>query len=606
MSASQRPESVSWTGESDPQPDPTTAQSDPKRQAWQRLGRYGRALIAPGLVWLVLVAGLIPPLRGWLHSEELYDKAALREWLEEARSPDHTLGELVAEYQARARELVAAKQRMNEQPRQAGPMGIGPGGEGPDPLTHFYLVQQRMVVKREEILQHLRALGDPTTKMYPGMLLLFPAIYRLEVSFAFPDLSARELSLENVPKLDTPVLWDSGDNPSAGRYREESFPLGSEARVSVRFQLHAWNRRQRDEQRKATRLRRLSLLLVAAAGVTLAYLLLVQADERERERQRRLAQEQIAGAERQLMQQERRHAETERQLLEQRLATQAAERQALELKSHLYASIGIMAGSYAHNIKNLLVRPNDLLRRCLESQAVPAEQERMIREVQQTLGTVTERLQQILATVRRDPGQHHSATLDLNAVVRGLARTWGDLAAERWQLDLASDMAAEPVLVQGDQSNLQQAIENLVFNARDATFEMRNHLREAVRRAPDLDPAARRQALIQAAAWRGKVVLRTRLAPAGAGKEAVLEVIDNGAGMTEEVRLRCTDTHFSTKRDNALHEGNSTGMGLGLSFVVAILGHHRGKLEIESTPLAGTTFRARIPVVTEAVAAKEK
>ena len=31
----------------------------------------------------------------------------------------------------------------------------------------------------------------------------------------------------------------------------------------------------------------------------------------------------------------------------------------------LVASIGIMAGSYAHNIKNLLVRPNDLLARCM-------------------------------------------------------------------------------------------------------------------------------------------------------------------------------------------------------------------------------------------------
>ena len=68
-----------------------------------------------------------------------------------------------------------------------------------------------------------------------------------------------------------------------------------------------------------------------------------------------------------MLQEARRHEETERKLLEQRLATQAAERQALELKSQLYASIGIMAGSYAHNIKNLLVRPNDLLRRCLEA-----------------------------------------------------------------------------------------------------------------------------------------------------------------------------------------------------------------------------------------------
>ena len=42
---------------------------------------------------------------------------------------------------------------------------------------------------------------------------------------------------------------------------------------------------------------------------------------------------------------------------------EAVFRAALEMKSQLYASIGIMAGSYAHNIKNLLVRPNDLLAR---------------------------------------------------------------------------------------------------------------------------------------------------------------------------------------------------------------------------------------------------
>ena len=66
-------------------------------------------------------------------------------------------------------------------------------------------------------------------------------------------------------------------------------------------------------------------------------------------------------------------------MLEQRLATQAAEQQALELKSQVYASIGIMAGSYAHNIKNLLVRPNDLLSRCLEADGLSHDQERMLR-----------------------------------------------------------------------------------------------------------------------------------------------------------------------------------------------------------------------------------
>jgi signal transduction histidine kinase len=66
--------------------------------------------------------------------------------------------------------------------------------------------------------------------------------------------------------------------------------------------------------------------------------------------------------------------------------------------------------------------------------------------------------------------------------------------------------------------------------------------------------------------------------------------------MTEEVRHRCTKTHFSTKRDNAIYEGNSTGMGLGLSFVMVILEHHRAALVIESQPLKGALFRLSFPV----------
>jgi signal transduction histidine kinase len=74
--------------------------------------------------------------------------------------------------------------------------------------------------------------------------------------------------------------------------------------------------------------------------------------------------------------------------------------------------------------------------------------------------------------------------------------------------------------------------------------------------------------------------------------------------MSEEVRRRCTETHFSTKRDNAIYEGHSTGMGLGLSFVVAILEHHHAALEIESEPLRGATFRVRFPPLAESPAAR--
>jgi signal transduction histidine kinase len=139
---------------------------------------------------------------------------------------------------------------------------------------------------------------------------------------------------------------------------------------------------------------------------------------------------------------------------------------------------------------------------------------------------------------------------------------------------------------------LQQAIENLLFNARDATFEMRNHLRDAARLSTSLDETGRRQALIDAAGWKGRIQLQVRRD----GDHAVLEVRDNGIGMSEDIRRQCTQTHFSTKRDNALYEGYNAGMGLGLSFTVVVLEHHKAELEIDSQPLLGAMFRVRFPI----------
>jgi signal transduction histidine kinase len=127
---------------------------------------------------------------------------------------------------------------------------------------------------------------------------------------------------------------------------------------------------------------------------------------------------------------------------------------------------------------------------------------------------------------------------------------------------------------------------------------MRNHLRDEARRKDDLEPPERRQALIAAAGWLGTVLMRTRRE----GDRTVLEIQDNGIGMTEEVRRRCIETHFSTKRDNAIYEGNSTGMGLGLSFVVVILEHHHARLEILSDPRRGATMRVAFPVAACATA----
>ena len=549
---------------------PPPAARPRRAAAW----RFARAFAAPLLVWLLVAVALRGPLETWVVGEDSYDRAVLQEWLDEARGFRETLPEMVGKYLARVR-------------RDAELRDAADGD-----LLRQMLSREDLVVKRDEIKEHLKALGVPPTKMYAGQLPLFPTFYRLEVRFD-PDPGGGVGS--EAPE---PIAWDSGLPSHPSQYTELSHRVHPRAVAVVRYQLHAFNKRQRIEQEHAARLRQLGALAVAATALGVAWMALLRRRESDRERQRELARRQVDQAERLLLQEEARHGETERKLLEQRLATQAAERQALELKSQLYASIGIMAGSYAHNIKNLLVRPNDLLNRCLEADGLSLDQETMLHEVRQTLGTVTERLQQILRTVRRDPSRSEQALIDLNGVVRELAHTWSDLARDKWKLDLMTDLAEGRLEAAGDASHLQQAAENLLFNARDATFEMRNQLRDAARRDPGLDPAARRQALIDAAAWRGRVTVRTRRE----GAAAVLEVRDNGAGMSDEVCRRCTETHFSTKRDNALFEGHSTGMGLGLSFVVAILEHHHATLEIESEPRRGTTFRIRFPAAPEPAA----
>jgi signal transduction histidine kinase len=565
---------------------------------WKRAVRLARVLLVPLLLWALLAVALRNPLGAWLRGENTYDEAALQEWLEEARGFRSTLPEMVEDYLASLRLYARLKQRRSP--------------DDPAGADHLTLQQleaaKNVMLKRSEIREHLRTLGVPITKRYSGQLPLFPTIYRLQVRFHLDEalLTEQLPASEAVERPAAPITWDSGLPSDSSQYQEMEHQIHPNASVYVLYQMHAYNKRQRSEQEHEQRLRQLGV--VAGAGTLLAILVMVLAQRRERQRelQRLRTQQKIDQAERLLLQEERRHAETERQLLEQRLARQAAERQALELRSQLYASIGIMAGSYAHNIKNLLVRPNDLLRRCLEHDGLAPDQALMLHEVQETLATVTERLQQILYTVRRDPSRAEETVLDLNGVISELEPTWRELARDKWKLDIVIEQNVEgtagpdePLWISGDVSHLQQAVENLLFNARDATFEMRNHLRDDARQDEKLDPVARRKAIIAAAAWRGRVVLRT----SRRGDEVVLEVCDNGAGMSEEVRRRCTETHFSTKRNNAIYEGHSTGMGLGLSFVLAILEHHHARLEIESEPLEGTTFRIRFPVTQTAAKA---
>jgi signal transduction histidine kinase len=556
--------------------------------------KYVARLAPLAILWWVmagLLAWLLYARAGW--GEET-DRADMREWVDNTRIFRKTLAELAREY--------------------ADLLGSPPPADPADPAW----LRWRTTVRNthDEIAEHIRAMTEPP-RAYSSQLPLFPEVYRLEVEFT---------GVTSVPPPEATIRWESprprAGGPARAQLRTLAFepPLGRPdiaAVIRLEYRLHTYQQaqKQQDEYRYWQTVAAAVLVPITlfVGWLVVRFLRRERARELERlraahaaeHRERELLQAQVARqlAEKELLETrvkqqdaERASEELGRKVLEQQLdaarlegRAAEAEKSALELKSQLYASIGIMAGSYAHNIKNLLVRPNDLLTRCIESDGASREQRGMLEEVKTTLGTVTERLQQILRTVRRDPANAEITRVDLGALVRESQQTWSEMARDKWKVALTAEAPGEPLWVNGDLSHLQQAVENLLFNARDATFEMRNYLRDEAKREPD--PGVRRQRLLDAAAWKGEVSLRA----SRDGDSVVLEVSDNGIGMTEEVRRNCLKTHFTTKRDNALYEGYSAGMGLGLSFVAVVLEHHGGQLEIDSAPLRGTTFRVRFP-----------
>lgn len=560
-------------------------------------------MLAPLLFGAAVFYFMSEPLTYWRQGELLYDEQAIQEWVREARVESRSLPELIKDFLVES-EANSAKLSSGEYGAKS--------------------IRSNHEQKRAEIQELLEALCTPT-KIYAGQLPLFPVIYRLEIRFD-DDLKKRYDGLDFDP-----LAWDSQNPRHPNQYRDlKDYELYEGVKVKVQYQLHAYMQKQLKERADDAKRRLIIIWVLFFVFVALLWMIIMQRREAARELQRLQTEQQIQESKQKHLEEElrrqeaeRKQEEAERKQLQEELRRreaerekQEAERQALELKSQMFHSIGIMAKSYAHNIKNLLVRPNDLLRRCLEEHPPAEEETRMLQEIQQTLGTVTERLQEILQTVQRDPNKFERLQIDLNALAQDLHKTWAEQAESKWKTVIDIDLYSEgremrdegrgewpwplaprssPLFVSGDRSHLQQTLENFLFNARDAISEMRNHLRKLARPEGALGGGpldeTQRQALIAAAGWKGRVLIRTCIV----GGQPVIEVHDNGIGMTPETRDRCTEPHFSTKRNNALYAGLSAGMGLGLSFVQMILQHHGATLEIESEPLKGTLFRVRFP-----------
>ncbi|WFE42149.1 HAMP domain-containing sensor histidine kinase [Micromonospora sp. WMMD998] len=135
------------------------------------------------------------------------------------------------------------------------------------------------------------------------------------------------------------------------------------------------------------------------------------------------------------------------------------------------------------------------------------------------------------------------------------------------RIELEREPGAGPLVVLGDDARLRQVIGNLMTNALTHT-------------PPD-----------------AAVTLRLRAEP---GNLAVVEVADNGPGLTPEQAERVFERFYRVDAARTRRAGGPISTGLGLAIVAALVAAHHGTVEVAETPGGGATFRVKLPLLPEA------
>jgi PAS domain S-box-containing protein len=232
-------------------------------------------------------------------------------------------------------------------------------------------------------------------------------------------------------------------------------------------------------------------------------------------------------------------------------------------------AVGRLAGGIAHDFNNLLTVILSGAEELQEGLAPADSRWEVLHDVHETAERAAVLTRQLLTFSRRK--QTQPTRLDLNQVVEHLERMLHRLIGE--DVELITAHAESSALVDADVGQLEQAIVNLVVNARDA---MPEGGRIRLETAPVPLAQARQEGLSLATEW------------------VRLTVHDTGTGMDAATLGRLFEPFFTTKPPGQ-------GTGLGLATVYGIVHGAKGELRVQSTPGAGSHFSLYFPRAPTAV-----
>jgi PAS domain S-box-containing protein len=253
-------------------------------------------------------------------------------------------------------------------------------------------------------------------------------------------------------------------------------------------------------------------------------------------------------------------AKITRDITERRKANEALEEtRAALFQSQKLQALGELTGGVAHDFNNLMtvIRGSaELLTRPGLSEEKRARYLQAILDTADRASTLTSHL---LAFGRRQALKPEVVDLNLrlDAFAEMLGRTLGG------QLEVRLELAASLPPVEVDLAQLETALLNAAFNARDAMPEG------------------------------GILTLATRHLPAEGVGEVMVEIADTGSGMSAEVLDRAFEPFFTTKPVGE-------GTGLGLSQIHGFAAQAGGRAEIRSAPGEGTAVRIILPATEKA------
>ncbi|MDA8125456.1 MAG: response regulator [Deltaproteobacteria bacterium] len=256
------------------------------------------------------------------------------------------------------------------------------------------------------------------------------------------------------------------------------------------------------------------------------------------------------------------------------ILTDMTERRQLEWQLHQaqkLENIGTLAGGIAHDFNNVLTSISGfagLLQMKMHS-ADPLLP--YVNEIAAAGSRGASLTRQLLAFSRKQILSIRP--VDLNAVVTNLQKMLHRLIRE--DIVLRFTPFSEPLPVLADINQIEQVVINLVTNARDAM------------------PAGGPLEITTGIADIDERFVRCR-GYGEIGRYAVLTVCDGGTGMDERLKQQIFEPFFTTK-------AKDKGTGLGLSVAYGIIRQHRGIIQVESEPQAGSAFTVYLPLLREKV-----